>query len=118
MHGREGQGSGIFVGLLFLALGIILLIGNLDLYHIRPFLSEWWPMLLIIIGIKNTVLYRGAYAWVGGLFWMGIGGLFLASTLGYLNIPIPSLAWPLIVIWFGIFTILGCGEARGRHARQ
>jgi hypothetical protein len=109
---HDGRGSKVFVGLIFLALGVILLMGNLNLFEIRPLLSEWWPVLFIVLGIKSLIVYRGARAWVGGLFWMGMGGLFLSSTLGYLDISIPSLIWPLVVIWFGVFTLLGCADTR------
>jgi len=34
--------------------------------------------------------------------------LFLSSTLGYLNIGITSLLWPVMLIWFGVFTVIGC----------
>lgn len=118
MRYREKHGAGIFVGLLFLALGVILLIGNLNLFPVQPLLSQWWPVLFLVIGIKNIVVYRGTYAWVGGAFWLGMGLLFLSSTLGYLDIAIPTLIWPLILIWFGVFTFLGCGEACGRYTRH
>ena len=107
-------GAGVFTGLLFLALGLILLIGNFNLYPVRPLLTQWWPLLFIIIGIKSLIVYRGTYAWIGGAFWIGMGSLFLASTLGFLSVSIPTLIWPLILIWFGIYTIIGihCGPQR------
>ena len=118
MYCRDSRGSSIFVGLMFLGLGVILLIGNMNLLEIRPLLSQWWPMLFVILGIKSFVVHRGAHGWVGGLFWMGMGGLFLSSTLGYLDISIPTLIWPLIVIWFGVFTLLGCSDTRHRDTGQ
>jgi len=107
--------TGIFAGLLFLTLGILLLIGNMNLFPVRPALSEWWPVLLIVIGVKNLIVFRGQSGWVGGLFWIATGTLFLASTLGYLGVGIPVLLWPLLLIWFGVFTVLGCGNRCGGH---
>jgi hypothetical protein len=104
---EQKPGAGVFSGLLFLALGVILLIGNLDLYPVRPLLSQWWPVLFIVLGLKSLLVYRGTYAWIGGLFWIGVGSLFLASTLGFLGIAVPTLIWPLILIWFGVYTIIG-----------
>ena len=115
MYCRDSRGSGIFIGLIFLALGVILLIGNLNLFPIGPLLSQWWPVLFIIMGIKSIVLYRGAPAWAGGALWFGLGGLFLLRTLGYLDISIPNLLWPVIVISIGVFTLLGCADPRGRE---
>jgi lia operon protein LiaF len=106
-HNRPG--GSIFAGLLFLALGVILLIDNLGMVEIKPTLSQWWPLILVIIGIKHLVLFRGSSALVGALFWIGSGALFLSSTLGFLHISVPSLLWPVVLIWFGVFTVLGPG---------
>jgi lia operon protein LiaF len=105
--------TGIFAGLLFLALGVILLLGNMSLFPVQPILSQWWPVLLIIIGIKHLIVFRGPSAWVGALFWIATGVLFLSTTLGYLSVAIPSLLWPILLIWFGVFTVLGCGDRCG-----
>ena len=105
--------TGVFAGLLFLALGVVLLLGNMNLFSVQPVLSQWWPVLLIIVGIKHLVVYRGPSAWVGALFWIGTGSLFLSSTLGYLSAAIPTLLWPVLLIWFGVFTVLGCGSRCG-----
>jgi hypothetical protein len=110
--------KGIFSGLLFLTLGVILLLGNMSLFPVRPLLTQWWPALLVIIGIKHLIVFRGRSAWVGGLFWIGTGALFLSSTLGYVSIAIPSLIWPLLLIWFGVFTVLGCGGSCGRDVND
>jgi len=112
MRDRERHGAGVFSGLLFLALGVLLLIGNMDLYPLRPLLSQWWPMLLVLIGIKHLIVFRGPQAFIGALFWMGAGGLFLASTLGYVGTSVPAMVWPVVLIWFGVFTMLGRGCAR------
>ena len=92
--------GGIFAGLLFLALGVILLLGNMNLFPVQPVLSQWWPVLLIIIGIKHLIVFRGPSAWVGALFWTATGALFLSSTLGVLGVGIPGLIWPILLIWF------------------
>jgi hypothetical protein len=114
MRSRERHGAGVFTGLLFLALGVILLVGNMDLYPVRPLLSQWWPLLLILIGVKHLIVFRGPQAWFGAMFWLGTGALFLASTLGFLGTSVPTLVWPVVLIWFGVFTMLGwrgCGKA-------
>ena len=108
---RGRSGDGVFSGLLFLAVGLILLFGNLSLFPLRPFLLQWWPTLLIVIGVKQLVLRRGRLSWISGLFWMGTGALFLSSTLGYLNIGISGLLWPVMLIWFGVLTMLGCSTS-------
>jgi hypothetical protein len=107
--------TGIFAGLVFLALGVILLIGNMSLFPVQTVLTQWWPVILIVIGIKHLIVFRGPSAWIGASFWIATGALFLSSTLGFLSIAIPSLLWPIMLIWFGVFTVLGCGGRCGRH---
>jgi Domain of unknown function (DUF5668) len=111
-HDRPDMG--IFAGLLFLSLGVILLVGNMNLFPVQPVLTQWWPVVLIVLGIKHLIVFRGPSAWFGALFWIATGALFLTSTLGFLSVTIPSLLWPIMLIWFGVFTVLGCGGC-GRH---
>jgi hypothetical protein len=104
------RGGQIFGGIVFVTIGAVLLLGNLNFLSLRPLLSQWWPLILMIIGIKHLVLWRGSVGLVSGLFWIGSGALFLASRLGYLQVAITSIIWPLLVIWFGILVALGpCG---------
>jgi hypothetical protein len=119
MRVRQSRGGTVFTGLLFLALGIILLLDNFNLIDARPLLSQWWPALFILIGLKTLIIHEGSYAWIGALFWIAVGALFLSSTLGFVSIALPTLMWPLILIWLGVYTIVGtrCGSY-SRHGGQ
>jgi Domain of unknown function (DUF5668) len=112
---RNAAGAGIFGGLVFLTLGVILLLGNLNLFPVQPVLSQWWPAILILVGIKHLLAWNGRNAWIGASFWIGTGLLFLSSTLGYLSVGIASLLWPVMLIWFGVFTFIvrGCERPVG-----
>ena len=101
------RGGQVFTGAAFLGVGLLLLLGNLRLLDMRMFLYRWWPVILLAIGIKQLIFMRGAAAWVGGLFWMGTGALFLASTQGYIQMPLTRVIWPLMLIWFGVLVALG-----------
>jgi hypothetical protein len=104
------RGVQVFTGIVFVTIGAVLLLGNFNFLQLRPLLSQWWPLILVVVGIKHLVLWRGSVAWVSGLFWIGSGGLFLASRLGYLQVRTTSIIWPLMVIWFGILVAMGpCG---------
>lgn len=108
---RRGQ---VFTGIVFLSIGALLLLGNLNFLNVRPLLSQWWPLILVIVGVKHLLLWRGSIAWISGLFWIGTGGLFLASTQGYIQVGITRMLWPLMLIWFGVLIALGphgqCGS--------
>lgn len=102
-----------FTGAIFLIIGILLLLGNLNVLDIRPILSQWWPLILVVIGVKQLLILRSASAWIGGLFWIGTGFLFLARTLGFIHVAITNVIWPLMLIWFGVLVVLGnngCGK--------
>jgi hypothetical protein len=114
----DRPGASIFGGLVFLALGVILLLGNFELFEVRPVLSQWWPAILLLFGIKHLLMWRGRTAWIGASFWIGTGLLFLSSTLGYLNVGVPSLLWPVMLIWFGVFTVMGRGGCEGAMNRR
>jgi hypothetical protein len=103
----ERPGKGIFAGLLLLALGVVLLLGNLDVFPVRPTLAQWWPLIAVIIGIKHLVVFPGTRGAISGVFWIATGALLLSSTLGYLNVGIPRLIWPVMIIWFGVLIVLG-----------
>lgn len=114
---RERRGAArAFTGLLLLAVGAILLAGNLNLFPVEFTLSQWWPAILIVIGIKHLIVFRGTRALVGSLFWIGTGALFLSVTLGYLSLDIPQLIWPVMLIWFGVCIFLGSTMGCGRRA--
>ena len=115
---REGRA---FTGVVFLIIGTLLLLGNLSVLEIRPLLSHWWPLILVVMGVKQLMILQGSSAWIGGLFWIGTGALFLASTLGYIHINITSILWPLILIWFGVLITVGhsgCGKGSIGEGRE
>ncbi len=45
--------TGILWGLLFILVGTLMLLDRLDIMHfdLGNFLSTWWPLVLIVIGI-------------------------------------------------------------------
>jgi len=101
------------MGVVFLVIGTLLLLGNLNFINTRFLFSHWWPLILVVIGIKQLLILRGPGAWIAGLFWAGTGALFLASTLGYIHVAITSVLWPLMLIWFGVLIVVGhhgCGR--------
>jgi hypothetical protein len=111
-NSQGSRESRFFTGALFLGFGMLLLLGNLDILDMRSILSQWWPLILVGFGIKQLMVLRGSAALIGGLFWIGTGALFLAGTLGYIELAITRVIWPLMLIWFGVLIALG-GTAPG-----
>jgi lia operon protein LiaF len=113
-HHRRSTGDRAFSGLLFIAIGVILLLSNLGWYSIGPLAKVWWPAILIIFGIKSLFTFRGSAALISFAFWAGSGLLFLSSTLGYLPIRVGQMIWPVLIIWSGVLVATGaiprCGS--------
>jgi hypothetical protein len=102
---REGQA---FTGGAFLIFGILLLLANLNFLDLRSVLVQWWPLILMAIGVKQLLTLRGPNAWIGGLFWIVAGGIFLARSMGIIHVAIGSIVWPLLLIWLGVILVVGC----------
>ncbi len=83
---RGGWGEKLIWGVLFIAVGILLLLGNIGVLTVE-LSSLWrlWPVLIIVAGLSVLSL-RG---WVGGLVYgvaaLGIGVLVWATMVGPLS---------------------------------
>ena len=53
MSHHNEKGKGVFWGILLLAAGILILLHNLG--HISGNILRWWPVILIIIGLKKLI---------------------------------------------------------------
>jgi len=116
-HYQRPEGKA-FTGAIFVIIGGLLLFANLNYINIRPIVEQWWPLLLMVIGVKQLLFWRGPGAWAGGAMWIGIGALFLSKTLGYLQFSISSVIWPLVLIWVGVVIVFGCGGQGRRNQQQ
>lgn len=84
-------------GLFIIALGVLFTLDQMGLVDAEDYLP-WWPVVFILLGlVKLAQSGRGLGA---GLVWIGVGLLFLASTLGYLPFSLFDL-WPLILVLLG-----------------
>jgi predicted membrane protein len=83
-----------------MAFGALLTLDNLGLIEIHN-LSQFWPLVLILVGISKFV--QGADA-TGALLWAGAGAAFLASNLGLFQV---KQLWPLLLVVVGARLVLG-----------
>ena len=95
--------SHITGGLILVAIGVLFLLGNLNIVHSSYWIS-YWPVILIVIGLVQVVDSTSSSGRVGGGVLLVVGGLFLADNLGYINFPIWDL-WPLILIGVGLMML-------------
>jgi len=120
----------VLIGLVVLIFGVLILLRNLG-YDIGIRLWDYWPLLLILIGLRMLLQPRENRQFMAGSILLILGILFLLNNFDILYLRWRNI-WPLIVILIGIgivynalwkpsrltggqdfiklFTILGGGE--------
>lgn len=105
----------ILIGLLILMAGILVLLRNLD-YIQEINVLDYWPVILILLGLKKLFDPRPFRQIYWGLAILAIGVLFLLRNLNYLHFHVGDL-WPVLLILLGIEIFRsGFGQSKFRHA--
>lgn len=102
-HGRS-RASGIVLGFTVMAIGVILLLENLDLIRIHEF-WRLWPLILVGIGLARLVDGPGLAGRMCGAVLAVVGGILLVGNLGYLPID-AGLVWPTLLIAVGVVLLI------------
>jgi predicted membrane protein len=106
---EDGRGEGRAVaGLIVIAFGVLFLLENLGYVYVRD-LWDFWPVILIGLGISRMVNCHNSSGMTTGLILALVGGLFLAHNLGYIPYRIANMFWPLVLILFGLRMLLRRG---------
>lgn len=110
------RSSRIVTGLLLVVIGALFLIENLTDWSYT--FSDWWPALLVVIGLANLVRRRS-----GRWFWAAVtllGAVFLLDSLGIRWIDSGDVwrLWPLVLVWVGVRFILMGRRSRTRRRKQ
>ena len=106
----------IIVGILIIAAGVILLLGTLG-YNLDIDLWDFWPLILIAVGIKIMVSHHDSKEILWGIFLLTIGVLLQLNKLDYIDISFHDI-WPLILIYIGIQIIISGGKHRSRMSHN
>jgi len=91
----------LVVGLFFAVVGVLLTADNLDLVNSGDFL-QYWPALLILIGILKT--FEPGSRMVAVILII-VGSWLLAESLDWIRFELFDL-WPLIVIGIGVALVM------------
>lgn len=94
----------LFAGLLIIGLGVIFLLGSLGELRVGRFFSDFWPLILIFVGIWHMAA-SGFRRLGSGLILLLIGGFFLLSNLDLLPYSAWNMLWPSIIILVGLWVI-------------
>ena len=107
---RTGKG-GFVIGGAIVVIGLVLLLENMNvLQEVR--IWDYWPLILIALGVGRIVESQRPAALVWGGLLAGAGVLFLLRNLGIFRIDF-RMIWPLLIIGFGVSMLLRAMD-RGR----
>jgi predicted membrane protein len=93
-------------------LGVVWVLNNLNILNFR--ISQWWPLILIVIGLLHLVQHRRITAF-GGWFLIFLGVIFLLTTNGILYWNEIWKFWPVALIFIGLSIIF---ERYGEHKNK
>lgn len=92
----------IWMGSLFVFLGIGILLHQIDFWNFGQIIRTWWPLILIVVGIEQLINRRNSSPIVG-LMIILVGGLFLLNQ--WMDANLTAFIWPLIFIFIGLLII-------------
>jgi predicted membrane protein len=98
---RSNPFGGLLAGVILAGIGVLLLLQNLGIIFVDD-LWDYWPVILIVVGIS-----RAATSWdFGGRVWGAIvafvGAVFLVRNLGLIHSSVWGFFWPVILIAIGL----------------
>ncbi len=101
--GERGRGEGrLVIGLVVVVLGILFLLDNLGVLRVEHVWGSFWPVILIVLGLVRLATCYSNAGRVSAVVLLTIGGIFLASNLGFIPWDMWRLFWPVMLILWGI----------------
>ena len=86
------------------AVGLAFLLDNLDLVESWTIL-RFWPVILLVVGLRNLVDARDRGSAVGGTLLAAAGALLLLNSLNLIDVDLWDL-WPLVLVAVGIRALI------------
>ena len=102
---RDNQ-SGLFWGVLIILVGLIFLLGRLDVLDTHDVFHHYWPVILILLGLWQLISsgFRNVFP---GILLLVLGAVFLGYRLDALPHNIWPYVWPGLIIFVGLWIIFG-----------
>jgi hypothetical protein len=109
--GGPNATSGMIIGLAVIAVGVLFLLRNVGVLYFDD-IWQYWPVILIVVGISKLANTHSASQVTSGLIIGGIGTVFLLRNLGYIYGDIWQYLWPGILIAVGLSILVKHLEGR------
>jgi len=101
-HKKQSHLGAWVVGLLVLAVGVAWILNNIGIIDFPVY--NWWPLILIVIGVLYLILHRRMTA-LGGWFMIILGAIFLLTANNIVEWKLIWKIWPVILVFFGLLII-------------
>lgn len=92
----------IWLGGILIVLGLLFLLDSLDIMDFGDFVSNWWPLILIVFGI-NRIVNRSAIFLGTAVLLFGI--IFQLQELNVFPGNVFKYIWPMALILFGLWLV-------------
>ena len=101
---RHKRVSAAVFGTILIALGVLFLLDNLGMYEAED-LQDYWPLLLIGLGLPGLIAPRDAGDAPWGVALMGAGTFFLLRNLDIIDWRFRDI-WPAFLVLAGVTLII------------
>jgi len=102
----------IVLGLGIILIGVLFLLGNMDIIDSHDYV-RFWPVILVIVGIAYLIQCQHGPGLFWGIILTFIGTAMLLDRLYFINFNLWNY-WPLILVGAGIMMILRASSSRRR----
>ena len=98
------RNSRVLWGILLIGLGLMFLLDRFDIVEVEDLL-DYWPFVLVAIGINRMVGYSTARNFTTGFFLVFLGLWLFAVLRGVFGITLEN-SWPFLLIAAGVGMVL------------
>jgi len=98
---KQLSNGAILLGLVLIIAGALALLDNLNIFSFRFNLGDWWPLILVALGVVHLWNNRTIFDF-SGLFLILLGVVFLLAELGRICWSDVWRWWPAVLILLGI----------------
>ncbi|HEY0143270.1 MAG TPA: DUF5668 domain-containing protein [Thermoanaerobaculia bacterium] len=105
----------IVFGLVLVVVGVVAFLDSVDLWN--PRIWEYWPLILIIIGLGSEIEALRNRRSDGGAFLIAIGVWFFVATQGWFDLSL-GRALPIAIAVWGAFLTLHAIVDRPKSAQE
>jgi len=101
------------IGIVIVLIGLQLLLSSMNVANV-PDLGDWWPVIMIAIGLISWKSNPRMFFWP--VIIVGLGVIFLLENLNVLPGNAWNYVWPVIIIMVGISIVSGRKwDSWGKH---